>query len=537
MDLEELIRALNTLQTLGINLPNLGLSKEPDKSKQSVLVDSALNQTENNSSLVDLTKNEKAQVQIQTDTSGRNPTVEVRSSQQTGIEPLEEIRVLSNNEAQPHAALNARVTESDGHTGVGKKSFLDAVNGDGSSTGVPMNLTPIRVEGGNVIVEVDEEEIEKESVNCAYDVIGRVTYQKGDKPFSHAELQTKLQTLWKLPRVEIAHMGKGFYHVFLRNSDHQSSVMSKGTLSLKPGFFRVSRWVKDFNPHNQKQTNAQCWIRIYDLPMEYRGSINLMNIARGAGMPLKVDPKTQRTGPYARVQVDVDCSRDLPEKILIKRKKAGFDFFANLFYEFVPFFCQTCRTIGHKTEACRMTAPRGHGYDDNNRGDNRKSVTQLVRTQTITPKMGEEQNNKTRSENGADIAAPARSSWAAEVEEHDANAVRNSLSGAQNPESSVVPETVQSSGDIDNNRQDQERSEETSAPHTDVVPADSNVEGNAQSNCSTSDSEGEGQDGFTTVKSKKKRKKDRQNVSTEIAVELDTPAHNLRSKGTVNDIQ
>lgn len=56
-------------------------------------------------------------------------------------------------------------------------------------------LTPIRMEGGNVIVEVDEEDIEKESVNCAYDMIGRVTYQKGDKPFSPVELETKLQTL------------------------------------------------------------------------------------------------------------------------------------------------------------------------------------------------------------------------------------------------------------------------------------------------------------------------------------------------------
>lgn len=48
-----------------------------------------------------------------------------------------------------------------------------------------------------------------------------------------------------------------------------------------------------------------------------------MKIAGGADMLLKID---QRTGPYARVQVDVDCSTELPEKILVQGTRAGFDF-------------------------------------------------------------------------------------------------------------------------------------------------------------------------------------------------------------------
>lgn len=52
-------------------------------------------------------------------------------------------------------------------------------------------------------------------------------------------------------------------------------------------------------------------------------------------------------------RVDVDCSMELPTKVLAQRRKAGFDFFANLYYEFIPHFCHSCRTLGHKTEACR----------------------------------------------------------------------------------------------------------------------------------------------------------------------------------------
>lgn len=121
--------------------------------------------------------------------------------------------------------------------------------------------------------------------------------------------------------MEIAHLGKGFYHVFLWNPDHQSLFMIMGTQSLKPEILRVSWLVRDSNLHNWKQTNTQCWVHIYDLPMEYRGTINLMNIERGVGIPLKVDPSKQRTGSFSRVQVDVDCSMDLPTNGLCGERK------------------------------------------------------------------------------------------------------------------------------------------------------------------------------------------------------------------------
>lgn len=131
-----------------------------------------------------------------------------------------------------------------------------------------------------------------------------------------------------------------------------------GELKSETCILQVSRWAKDFNPHNQKQANAECWIRIYDLSMEYRGTVILANIARGVGMPLKVNPNTQGVGSYAQVQVDADYSKELPVKVLVQRKKAGFDFFANVYYEFVPYFCHGCQTTGHKMENYRAAMRR-----------------------------------------------------------------------------------------------------------------------------------------------------------------------------------
>lgn len=75
-------------------------------------------------------------------------------------------------------------------------------------------MDPNKVEGGNIIVEIDKEDVEKEATNCIYEVIGRISYQKGDKPLSTPEMKNKLAELWKIPNFDIAHIGKGFTMFF-----------------------------------------------------------------------------------------------------------------------------------------------------------------------------------------------------------------------------------------------------------------------------------------------------------------------------------
>lgn len=127
--------------------------------------------------------------------------------------------------------------------------------------------------------------------------------------------------------------------------------------------------------------------------MQYKGTVNLMNIARGTGMSLKVDASTQRVGYCARVYVNVDCFTDLPEKILVQRKKASFDFFANLYYEFVPHFCHSCRTLGYKMKVCRGSRQVNRPVENTRRTNMNmvlmQTVAQSVRnySTTVQPKM------------------------------------------------------------------------------------------------------------------------------------------------------
>lgn len=56
------------------------------------------------------------------------------------------------------------------------KYFHDALNG--AIVGKPLKRTPLCVKGGNIFVEVDDEDIENKAQQYVYDVIERVKYQR-----------------------------------------------------------------------------------------------------------------------------------------------------------------------------------------------------------------------------------------------------------------------------------------------------------------------------------------------------------------------
>lgn len=66
--------------------------------------------------------------------------------------------------------------------------------------------------------------------------------------------------------------------------------------------------VSGFDMMNYKVTMSEVWIRMYKLPLEYRKEQNIINITRGIGLLLRIDPITLSLyhGLYARVLVDID---------------------------------------------------------------------------------------------------------------------------------------------------------------------------------------------------------------------------------------
>ncbi|KAF3457448.1 hypothetical protein FNV43_RR02106 [Rhamnella rubrinervis] len=70
-------------------------------------------------------------------------------------------------------------------------------------------------------------------------------------------------------------------------------LQTKAGSSLKKfSFVKASSLDKNFNPATQKSTNAQIWVRFYNLSWEFWHPHILMDLARGIGAPLKFDHST-----------------------------------------------------------------------------------------------------------------------------------------------------------------------------------------------------------------------------------------------------
>lgn len=113
------------------------------------------------------------------------------------------------------------------------------------------------MEGGNVAVILDENEYMKGVEENRFCVLGKLTMQRGAEAITTLTLRDKLSEIWGLSRFKVILIERGFFHVTLYSMSYQSKVMNHGAVHLKSGLFRVSQWMRDFNPLFQRQTNVQ----------------------------------------------------------------------------------------------------------------------------------------------------------------------------------------------------------------------------------------------------------------------------------------
>jgi len=231
-------------------------------------------------------------------------------------------------------------------------SFAQALTG---STKIALNddLPPPLIRGEQVSVKITQEVYEKGKAVCKNNLRGRLILIKGDKPYTKKDIQMKLQKVWiTTASWSMTSLGRGYYEFFFANENDKRKVWVAGTVDLKPGVLRLFEWTKDFNMHNQRNTHAQVWIRLMELPQEYWMERTLREIANAVGTSLLIDNATTNRlfGHYARILVDMDFTCKIFYEIIVERD--GFAFPVEVVYERMPDFCTHCQNIGHVVQDC-----------------------------------------------------------------------------------------------------------------------------------------------------------------------------------------
>lgn len=177
------------------------------------------------------------------------------------------------------------------------------------------------------------------------------------------DLKAKLSSLWKsIGQWGMISLGKGFYEFSFASTEDLRRVWTVGSWSLKPGFLHLSPWTPDLNPNAQRQTHAECWVRILGLPQEYWNPKIFFAIAASVGTQIAIDEATSKRtfGHFGRVLMDLDLNNNPCYQILVERE--GFAFFLGLSYENLPLFCYNCQVICQLDENCRK--PNKERSDD-----------------------------------------------------------------------------------------------------------------------------------------------------------------------------
>ncbi|KAL6194627.1 hypothetical protein ACLB2K_035708 [Fragaria x ananassa] len=113
------------------------------------------------------------------------------------------------------------------------------------------------------------------------------------------------------------------------------------------------RWVPNFSPASHRNSNAQVWVRFWDLGLEFWETQTLFEIASGIGIPIKVDNYTleRRYGLFARILIDIDLTIDPPLDLVVERE-SGEALVLHVEYEKLPSLCTNCGNLGHVVSGC-----------------------------------------------------------------------------------------------------------------------------------------------------------------------------------------
>lgn len=207
-----------------------------------------------------------------------------------------------------------------------------------------------------VSIQISEDAYQRGLEHCGINLIGRLTVPPHCTAPKSQELAQRLRSLWPmLSSWSIAPLGKGFFMLHFQTLEYMQHVWSLGSINLNPGLLRLIQWSPSFSPSTYKNTFAQVWVYFWDLGYDFWDHQTLFEIAKGVGMPVKLDPRTidRSLGLYTRILIEVDLSRPLLQLLQVSHV-VGESITMGVEYESLPNVCGTCGFVGHLAANCKV---------------------------------------------------------------------------------------------------------------------------------------------------------------------------------------
>lgn len=199
MDLISIIQAYEIFKSHGLEIQNL-LSKPSVHQENSIVKEKENEKTESRN---DLNGNTQSQMRFLSEL--------LRSGKETPVQrPIEEDKITEIEEEQLSTQKNSQAANPNSDA-VKTKSFKEAVTGlnDETKSKPLRQFSTPRIEGGNVVIELDVEDYERGIQDLKFSVIAKLTIQKGEEAPTTLQLKEKLVQALEVSAFKLIPYGRG----------------------------------------------------------------------------------------------------------------------------------------------------------------------------------------------------------------------------------------------------------------------------------------------------------------------------------------
>ncbi|XP_074300066.1 uncharacterized protein LOC141631271 [Silene latifolia] len=194
-------------------------------------------------------------------------------------------------------------------------------------------------------IDIHLDEVQDEIAKWKFTLMGNVL---GAKPSQQtvSEFTQKHWNFGPLPLVQ--YFKKGWFSFKFDSEEAMNVVLRGGPWKIGSNSLVLKQWSPHFSCIMECVTIVPVWILFPDLdPYMWTDSI-LSKMASKIGKPLFADLHTTCKArlSFARILVEVDISKDLPDHIDINAPFIGHSS-QRIVYEWLPYYCKTCFKLGH----------------------------------------------------------------------------------------------------------------------------------------------------------------------------------------------
>lgn len=160
-----------------------------------------------------------------------------------------------------------------------------------------------------------------------------------------------IHTVWT-QECQIHLCAKGFFIVTFLETEERDNILNEGPWFWGSAGLFVTPWFSGFDANTMVVSRMPVWVRLHNLPLHFWHFKSLTAIGNSLGRMLKIDTDRHLKGifTFARICVEVDLSKGLPESIFLTFNNIQWK--QSLDYENTAFRCRGCQQTGHLLKAC-----------------------------------------------------------------------------------------------------------------------------------------------------------------------------------------